>query len=77
MTGVAFGGLHDDGAAIEADGHIGAAFGDGEAGAFAHFYVRAVVQAEDGVGIAGGADVCSGVHFCAADKGHVPVSETR
>ena len=47
-----------------------AAFGDREAGAFAHLDVRAVAEAQDGVRVAGGADVGSGEHPGAADEGH-------
>src|SRR5580692_7476433 len=57
VAGVALGGLDDDGAAIQTDGHIVAAFGDGEARALAHLDVRAIAETEYGVRIAGGADI--------------------
>ena len=57
VAGAALGGLHDDAAAIQADGEIAGGLGGGEAGALAEFDHAAVLQLQHGVGIFGGADL--------------------
>src|ERR1035441_3857188 len=57
VAGTAFGGLHDDAAATQADGEIASGPGAGESGTFAEFHHATVLQLQHGGGILGGTDL--------------------